>query len=44
MHTGINLDIKYYRTVADPPPGPVLDLLRYKVATQIMAVEEAMKP
>jgi len=44
LKRGINLDIKYYHTVADPPPGPVLDLLRYKVAKQIMAIEEAMKP
>jgi len=43
IRRGINLDIDYYRTVADPPSGEVLDLLRYKVAKQIMAVEEAMK-
>jgi hypothetical protein len=41
--SGINIDIQYYRTTAEQPPGPILDALRLKVAEQIMALEEAMK-
>jgi hypothetical protein len=41
--SGINIDIQYYRTTAEQPPGPILDALRLKVAQQIIAVEEAMR-
>ena len=40
---GIALDHDYYDTVAEEPPGEVLDLLRYKVAEQIIALEAALK-
>jgi hypothetical protein len=43
LRKSINLDISYYNTVADEPSGEDLDLLRFKVAKQIMALEEAMK-
>jgi len=40
---GIALDHDYYETVAEEPAGEVLDLLRYKVAEQIIALEAALK-
>jgi hypothetical protein len=40
---GIQVDIQYYRTQAEQPPGEVLDALRLKVAEQIIALEEATK-
>jgi hypothetical protein len=41
---GINVDIQYYRSQAEEPGGEVLEGLRLKVAEQIVAIEEALKP
>ena len=41
---GINVDIQYYTSQAEEPGGEILDGLRLKVAEQIIALEEALKP
>ncbi len=40
---GIQVDIQYYRTQAEQPPGEVLDALRLKIAERIIALEELLK-
>lgn len=44
IHDGIQLDIGYYRTMAEEPPDEVLDDLRLRVGEQIAALENRLGP